>query len=389
MNVVDLFSGVGGFSSGFINAGFDVIMANEIDVMIADSYKKNHKNTLMINKDIKEFTNNIEDIINSELEKLKDENRSQDIRNKLKSVDVIIGGPPCQGFSMAGSRIRKKNEFIDDPRNFLFKYYFKIIQKFEPKYFIMENVPGLQTMKGGAILDEILSIFSDEKNFKKGKYNLSKKIVSADELGVPQSRKRLIIIGSKYDKVDIDKEIEKIKVKLDIPEKVTVEEAISDLDYLESGEGQFESDYINIAVSQYQKERRKNSCKLYNHIAPKHKEIALERIRKIKRGQNWTNLEDSEKIKSVHSGAYGRLELNKTASTITTRFDTPSAGRVIHPNRDRALTPREAARLQSFDDDFIFYGNKMSIGKQIGNAVPPKVAYVLAKIILEDYKKRV
>lgn len=386
MNVIDLFSGVGGFSSGFQKVGFDILMANEIDPMIAESYRKNHSNTLMINKDIKDLVENTDNIIEKELETFLDEKRKCEIREGLKNVDVIIGGPPCQGFSMAGARIRKNKDekFMDDPRNYLFKYYFKMIQKYEPKYFIMENVQGLETMKNGEILQEIISLFSDDTNFKKGKYYISKYIIEANKLGIPQKRKRLIIMGSKYSEVDIDSELCRIKKEFNIPDKVTIEDAIGDLMYLNSSEGEFESKYKNEPYTEYQRLRRKKMNVLYNHVAPRHNEIALKRISMIKMGEKLVD----DNIKSVHSGAYGRLDLKDVACTVTTRFDTPSAGRVIHPLLNRALTPREAARLQSFDDDFIFYGNKTSIGKQIGNAVPPLVAEILARIILRDYQKR-
>lgn len=388
MNVIDLFAGAGGFSSGFKKAGFDIILANEIDEMIAETYKKNHRDTLMINLDIKKLAQDFHNIINRSIKEMDDRERGLEITQKLNEVDVIIGGPPCQGFSMAGARIRKSNQFIEDPRNYLFKYYFHIIQILEPKYFIMENVPGLETMNGGAILEEIIQLFTDETNFKFGKYHLTKKLIMADELGVPQSRKRLFIIGSKFAPIDLDREIENTKIKINIPQRVTIEDAIGDLNYLKTGEGEFESSYSKKPFSKYQKQRRKNSKKLYNHVAPHHNALTLKRIKKIGAGENWTKLAKEEQIKSVHSGAYGRLKWDETSYTITTRFDTPSAGRVIHPEQDRALTPREAARLQSFDDDFIFYGNKSSIGKQIGNAVPPLVAEVLANIIKYDFKKR-
>lgn len=386
MNVIDLFSGVGGFSSGFKKAGYDILLANEIDPMIAESYRMNHKGTLMINRDIKDIVENTNEIIQEELITIEDDTRKNEIIEGLKKVDVIIGGPPCQGFSMAGARIRKNKdeEFIDDPRNYLFKYYFKMIQKYEPNYFIMENVQGLETMKNGSILEEIINLFTNANNFKKGKYHLSRMVIAANTLGVPQSRKRLIIIGSKFESIDIENELKRIRNVLNIPEKVTVQDAIGDLMYLESNEGSFESQYLNKPSTEYQRSRRGNNNILYNHVAPKHNKVALDRIKLVEMGGK---LEDRN-IKSVHSGAYGRLDLNEVAPTITTRFDTPSAGRVIHPLMNRALTPREAARLQSFDDDFVFYGNKTSIGKQIGNAVPPLVAEVLAKIILNDYRKK-
>ena len=384
MNVIDLFSGVGGFSSGFIKAGFDVVMANEIDPMIAESYRKNHKDTLMINEDIKKFVLNSDEIIEEELKKFKNKVRANEIKEKLKKINVIIGGPPCQGFSMAGARIRKSNSFLDDPRNYLFKYYFKVIQKYEPQYFIMENVQGMESMKNGLIINEIMSLFQDENNFRNGAYYLSKEVICANKLGVPQGRKRFILVGCKYGKIDINNELQNIIIKKHIPKKVNLKEAIGDLNYLESAEGDFISEYRFKPQSEYQKQRRKNSIILYNHVAPKHNEVALDRMKRIAMGEKLID----NNIKSVHSGAYARLSWDDIANTITTRFDTPSAGRVIHPTLNRALTAREAARIQSFDDDFVFYGNKTSIGKQIGNAVPPLVAEALAEMLLNYEKNR-
>ena len=387
MKVIDLFSGAGGFSKGFERAGFDTLIANEIDPMIANTYEQNHPGVLMINESIEDFVQDMDNIIDRKLNDMEDRERAQEIRENFNNIDVIIGGPPCQGFSMAGARNRQKQNFIDDPRNFLFRYYFRVIQRFEPNYFVMENVQGLENMKGGEILNEIISLFEDENNFRRGRYYLSRKVVSADELGVPQARKRLIIIGSKYEPINIDESIERVKERLNIPDRVTLQEAIGDLNYLDAGEGESVQEYVMEANSQYQEQRRTTNL-LHNHIAPRHNEVALDRIMRILPGQNWRDLEEHENINSVHSGAYGRLEWDSQSMTITTRFDTPSAGRVIHPEQHRALTPREAARIQSFDDDFIFYGNKTSIGKQIGNAVPPLVAEVLANIIRDDIESR-
>lgn len=362
MKVIDLFSGVGGLSAGFEKAGYNIVLANEFDKDIAKSYQLNHKKTIMINDDIKNIL--------PEVEKYK---------NK---IDVIIGGPPCQGFSMAGARIRK-NSFLEDPRNFLFRNYFSVVQAVEPKYFVMENVPGMLSMEKGKIIEEIEKIFSDEKNFKKGRYYLYRRVFSTDEYGVPQSRSRLIIFGSK-NKLDFEKLFEDTKKQMIEDgriKKVTIEDAISDLNWLESSEGSFKQEYKFEPKSEYQKERRKNSEKLYNHIATNHSEKALERIKQLSQGGRRLDLKDGEKIKSVHSGAYGRMRWDEVAKTLITRFDTPSSGVYIHPERNRTLTPREAARIQSFDDDFIFYGNKSSIIKQIGNAVPPLFAYYLANVI--------
>lgn len=367
LNIIDLFSGVGGFSAGFRKAGFNVLVANEIDETISESYKKNHPETLMINDDIK--------------------NILPEIKKIDKKIDVIIGGPPCQGFSMAGARIRenKKDAFLDDPRNYLFRHYFRIVQETEPKYFVMENVPGMLSMSNGDIIKEIESLFTNEENFKHGAYKIYKKVLVASDYGVPQDRHRLIIFGTKKD-VDIEKVFDIVKtemIKNGEIVKTTIADAISDLNFLESGEGSFEQEYLLPTTSNYQEDRKGTSTKLYNHTATKHNDIAIKRIKELKQGGRRLDLSDGENIKSIHSGAYGRMKWDELSKTIITRFDTPSSGVYIHPERNRTLTPREAARLQSFDDTFIFYGNKSSVIKQIGNAVPPLLAYYLAKVILK------
>lgn len=370
MNVIDLFAGVGGLSTGFRKAGFNIVLANEIDKSIAESYEKNHKETTMICDDIKNILPKVEGMNNS--------------------VDVIIGGPPCQGFSMAGARIRenKSSKFLDDPRNYLFRNYFNIVQKVEPKFFVIENVPGMLSMKGGKIIQEIEKIFTDDNNFEHGRYFIYKRVLNAYDYGVPQERHRLIIVGSKVD-VDFDAIFERVRNRMIQNGQIkmhTIYDAISDLNYLNSGEGNFEQDYILKPLTDYQKERRKNSTKLYNHVATKHNAIAIDRISRLPQGGRRLDLVEGNRIKSVHSGAYGRMKWDEPAKTIITRFDTPSSGVYIHPEQNRTITPREAARLQSFDDDYIFYGNKSTVIKQIGNAVPPLLAFYLANVILEISK---
>lgn len=360
MTVIDLFSGVGGLSLGFENAGYNVILANEIDPEIALSYRCNHPGTLMLNCDIKELADDIDGCI-KQYSGIAGPDKINSIQEQLKLVDVIIGGPPCQGFSMAGGRIRKAKVLFEDPRNYLFHQYFRIIQKYEPKYFVFENVVGLLSSKNGEILETIKALFSDDANFQKGGYSLNIKVFDASDFGVPQCRKRVLIIGSKKS-FNLEKTIQETISSLepDLRDKFltkrTVRDAISDL-------------AVHVGEDGYP-----------NHCATIHSQKALERIKKIKPNQNFTSLD--EDIKSVHSGAYGRLDWDKPATTITTRFDTPSAGRYIHPDADRTITQREAARLQSFPDTFVFRGSKSSICKQIGNAVPPQLAEFVARIIL-------
>ncbi len=359
--VIDLFSGAGGFSVGFEKAGFNIVAAVEYDKQIAETYSYNHPTTTMYAMDIKQAV--------------------KEVDFSKFNADVIIGGPPCQGFSMAGARIRKNN-FIDDPRNYLFKYYFKIVQQVRPKVFILENVKGILTMEKGEIFKQILTLFSDEKNFNGERYYLHHIVVKAIEYGIPQQRERVFIIGSLNKELDIDNLIKFtqnsiVKKYPSFFDKVTVWDAISNLKN-ENSEGVIKDLQPQ---SKYQEFLSNTNNCTYNHIKPNHNEIATKRIKQISAGENWTKLKDV--IKSVHSGAYGRLEKTGVAPTITTRFDTPSGGRFIHPVEDRTLSPREGARIQSFPDEFKFLGNKTSVYKQIGNAVPPKLAYFWGILIQE------
>lgn len=317
-NVIDLFSGVGGLSLGFERAGYNIVLANEINPVIADSYRRNHPDTLMINADIRVFAEDFDSVITQhstgdELLKL---------QKALSNVDIVIGGPPCQGFSMAGGRIRKANEFIEDERNFLFRYYFKMIQRFEPRFFVFENVAGILSSHKGDIIRQIKEIFSDPNNFSHGAYHLSIQLLNASDFGVAQNRKRVLIIGSKkpFDFSSVSNSVRNIlpnELKETFNKKATVRDAISDLENI--------SPYIENRVP--------------NHTATKHSSKAIARMSLIKPNENYTVLID-EQIKSVHSGSYGRLDWDKPATTITTRFDTPSAGRYIHPSLNRTITPR-------------------------------------------------
>ena len=278
---------------------------------------------------------------------------------------------------MAGARIRK-NGFMEDPRNYLFKHYFNIVKVVRPKMFIIENVKGILTLKNGEIFNEIVKVFTDPNNFDGQAYKIQYKLLKAKEFGIPQARERVIIIGSLID-FDLESALENAKhtIKqefIDFFDKTTVMDAISNLP-LPTSDG-----IVNIAEykNNYQK-FLSNDGITYNHTPQNHSAKAVERMSKIKIDENFTVL--NENIKSVHSGSYGRLNPEGIAPTITTRFDTPSGGKFIHPFENRTLTPREAARIQSFPDSFEFIGTKSNICKQIGNAVPPKLAYVLAIMV--------
>ncbi len=362
MKIIDLFAGCGGLSIGFMQAGFEILKAVEFDEMIAQTYINNHPDVPVIIDDI----------------------RNIDVENvfELGDAEVIVGGPPCQGFSMAGARIR--NGFIDDPRNYLFKHYFNIVKTVKPKVFVMENVKGIATMQNGAIFREIIKNFGDTELLDGDKYNIFHTVIKASDYGIPQTRERMIIIGVLNKEFDGNKIFELTKQRIakdnvDFFSETTVWDAISNLtNVMPNDTGIIAKPETTSNYQQYLEGDQKN---IYNHIATKHSKLAKDRMKKICEGENFTKLE--EDIKSVHSGSYGRLERVGQAPTITTRFDTPSGGKFIHPNHDRTITPREAARIQSFPDDYVFYGSKSSICKQIGNAVPPKCAYFLAEVVKE------
>ena len=344
MKVIDLFSWIGGLSEGFRKKGFDIVVANEIDKEIAESYHQNFPETLMINKDITKI--NISDVF-----------------EKYKDSDVVLGGPPCQGFSQKGKRLSLK-----DPRNYLFRYFAKVVEYVRPQYFVMENVPNLLTTSNGFFKKEINDIF-----YNMG-YLVNMSVLNAADYGVPQNRKRAIIIGTLGDEV--------IKFPPKDKTKVTTWDAISDLAFLNSGEGQFKQQYRFLAKSNYEKLLRQSSDYLYNHVVTKHSEKALKRMKLIPENGDRSDLPKEELTKSVYSGTWGRIIKNQQSVTITTRFDTPSSGRFTHPFLNRALTVREAARIQSFPDSIIFYGTKSSQMKQVGNAVPPLLAEKIADQIL-------
>lgn len=348
--VIDLFSGVGGMSLGFEQAGFHTVIANEFDKSIANAYKKNHLETEMI----------IGDITSLDLE--------HEFGKFKHKIDVIIGGPPCQGYSQKGSR-----RTINDERNFLFKYFVKVVELVSPIYFVMENVPNLLTSENGYFRKELTDLF------EKLGYSLAMDIVDASNYGVPQRRRRAIIIGKKGPKP--------IDFVLEDSEKVTIWDAISDLAFLESGEGCDKQEYLFPAETEYQEEMRQNSLNLFNHRATNHSKIALERLRLIPENSGKDSLPKEHLTKSIYSGTWERMKRNEQAVTITTRFDTPSSGKFTHPFLHRAITVREAARLQSFPDDFIFYGTKTSQMKQVGNAVPPKLSKKIAELIRKDMEK--
>lgn len=346
MVIADLFSGVGGLSQGFIKAGFEVGIAIEYDKDIAHSYKKNHPSVDVYNEDICELD-------------------FSELHKKHPYIDIVVGGPPCQGFSQKGRRLS-----LNDERNFLFLQFVRFVAEFSPKYFVLENVPNIVTTEDGYFKEEIIS------SFRKLGYDVCCGVLSAVDFGVPQDRRRAFFVGQKG----------RLEITLPKPndKRNTIKDAIFDLPYISSGEGDEISSYDKPATSQLQKELRGDSMQLHNHVATKHNPTALRRMSLVPVGEGGKVLPEGERTKSVYSGTYCRLLADEVACTITTRFDTPSSGRFTHPILNRCLTVREAARLQTFPDSFVFYGSKTSQMKQVGNAVPPYLAYAIAQVIKDN-----
>jgi len=346
MIVADLFAGVGGLSQGFIKAGCVVAIAIEFDKEIANAYKKNHPLTDVYAEDITKLD-------------------FKEIHKKHPTIDIVMGGPPCQGFSQKGKRLSLK-----DSRNFLFQQFVKFVKEFSPKYFVLENVPNIITTANGFFKNQIID------SFNKLGYEVCCDVLKASDFGVPQDRRRAVFLGEKG----------KLEISLPLPtgEKNTIKDAIYDLPFIESGEGDEISFYTKDPTSAYQKELRNNETVLHNHVATKHSNKAIEKLKLIPKGKGKEVLPPELLTKSIYSGTWSRLIESGIAPTITTRFDTPSSGRFTHPVLNRCLTIREAARIQSFPDTFVFYGSKSSQMKQVGNAVPPRLSYAIAKVIVDN-----
>lgn len=349
--VLDLFSGAGGFSCGLdMLSDFHTVVALDFEKSAIETFKKNFPDAKCICGNICE-TN-----IKKEVVKYA----------QKKRVNMIIGGPPCQGFSLKG-----KNLGLDDPRNFLFLEYWDLVNQIRPSLFVIENVKNLIADCGGFFIKQIY------EKFEKLGYTLNHGILKASDFGVPQNRERAIIIGYKG--------IKKISLPTrNVKNEITVREAISDLAYLNSGEGEDCSEYKNPAVTEYQKRLRKGSKKLHNHKATNHSDIALKKLRMIPPEGDKTSMPSELYGRQQFATTWARLQWDKPSPTIDTRFDTPSNGRNSHPILDRSITPREAARIQSFPDKFVFYGKKCAICKQIGNAVPPLLAKALGEHLIKE-----
>lgn len=369
MNVIDLFAGCGGLSLGFEMAGFDIPLAIEKDEWASDTYKCNNKKTKVITSDIKEIVD------------------LDSLLGRGMVIDGIIGGPPCQGFSLSGNRDK------NDPRNSLFMEFVRFVKFYKPKFFVMENVNGILSMKTKAnklVKDIIL------KEYDKAGYNVKICKLNAAEYGVPQARLRVAFIGIRKDIPYVDEEVAP-KPFLFGDEQITIRDAIMDLPQIEAGEGEEEYDYPQEPMNEYQRWARNGSDKIRNHVAMRHTKRLVERFAQIKYGQSVADVAreyqqrqrgDAGKISGkVYSQNNMRPYPDKPSPTIPASFQS----NFVHPYLNRNYTAREGARLQSFPDSFVFLGKRTTMSweknlsqyQQIGNAVPP----LLAKAIAENMKK--
>lgn len=349
-NIIDLFCGCGGFSYGFERAGFNVLLGVDIWADALVTFKENHYGADIIEGDLSQMTT---------AELLKEV-------NPFEEIDVIIGGPPCQGFSLSGFRDE------NDPRNQLYKAFVRVVDEIKPKAFVLENVPGLVKLFKGNAKKEII------KNFEDIGYNVSYQILNASDFGVPQNRKRVFFVGIKKDLLhfpfDHFKFPEPSHGSEGLLNKVTSKEAIDDLPLLENEIGSNQTSYLIEPQNSYQKEMRKNSSYIFNHIATQHKQQTIDIIAQVPDGGNYKNLPENLHSTRKVNIAWTRMNSKTPCFTIDTGHNHH-----FHYLANRVPTVRESARIQSFPDTFKFYGGKTSQLKQVGNAVPPILGEALAK----------
>lgn len=348
LTAIDLFAGCGGASLGFKNAGFQVIAAVEVDPGAAETYRLNHPEVLLFEKDIRKIPP-----------------RTLLRRAKLRKgeVTVILGCPPCQGFS----RVRRGDP---DKRNGLVRVFAEFVADIKPKFFVLENVPGLVHGKGRRVFNKALDLLSDCG------YSIAYRVLNAADHGVPQRRKRVVVIGSLEGPAFLpipthcppNRAVSAKNHGLRLKPWSTVREAIGRLMHLSAGEGD-PTDLL--------------------HAAPKHSGLALRRIERIpKDGGSRSSLPkslvlDCHRGHDGHRDVYGRMRWRDVAPTITGGCDRVSKGRFIHPGQDRGITMREAALLQTFPKSYRFAGGRTAIALQLGNAVPVRFARAIARSVIK------
>lgn len=384
LRTLDLFCGAGGFSHGLKRAGFQIIAGVDNDSDAVATFQLNHPESMAIEADISELS-------------------PAALGNFLGiypgDIDVIIGGPPCQGFSRNRAYRFLDDEFQDDERNKLYWHFYNFVDHFRPKIVIMENVPEILSVKNGHFRENI------EFRLANQGYKSNFKILYANDFGVPQYRKRAFIIASrdrKYnfpspthsrgikagDRTPKSRKTQTESVSLfDLPVGPSVWDAISDLYGSYSASLMSTANYATVAQNLYQAKLRGKNEIVRNHFEWQLTENQLRRIRLLKEGQGMEHLPKDLQTKGGYGSAYRRMHSNAQALTLTTWLFHPGSGMFTHPKANRVITIREAARLQSFSDEFTFLGSYHSQCRQAGNSVAPFVAEALGNFLLEHYQK--
>ena len=364
-SAIDLFAGAGGLSDGFRQAGFSILAANDFDKWCVETFKNTHPETTFLEGPIQDIS--AKDFLSAS-------------GLKRGELHCLVGGPPCQAFS-----VYNHQRGMHDERSGLFREYLRIVDGVYPKWIVMENVTGMTSVAKGRAVKEI------EKGLAELGYTEFRcGILYAEHFGVPQERRRLIFLANR-----ISRHIlwpEPVYDGSDVA-FVTVKDALSDLPFLENGEGEEGVPYLLPLdeATDYQMLMRNGSDKVFNHLAPKLHKINLERMKHIPQGGSWRDIPFNllppgmkRARRCDHTKRYGRLHPEGLASTILTKCDL-HWGAYIHPFQNRTITVREAARLQSFPDGFIFQGPRTEQYRQVGNAVPPLLAKAIAQSVIESH----
>lgn len=364
---IDLFCGAGGLSIGLQKAGFSILAANDIDPPATRTYRAAHPET---------------EFLHDTVEAIQGRKLLRSLSLKKGELDLLAGGPPCQGFSVYNHK-----RGYHDPRSQLFLVYLRLIAEILPKVVIIENVTGLSSVENGRIIQDVHDALSSIG------YYVEHRVLRAEEFGIPQERRRLFFIGTKVRRgvdwpVPTHGSAGNSLFDCERLPLVTCDDTLSDLPILANGQGFEPAQYRSAPASAYQKLMRLSSGEVYNHIAPKLSTVNLERMRYIPPGGSWRDIPHDllptgmkRAKRSDHTKRYGRLLPSGQSSTILTKCDI-HWGAYIHPTQDRTLTVREAARFQSFPDSVRFCGSRVEQYKQVGNAVPPLLAEVIGRSVM-------
>lgn len=354
MYAIDLFSGCGGLSLGLSHAGFQIVSAVEKDRHAFDTYTTNHKS----------ITDNC---FNSDIRTIKPFNVLEKIGIYQSELALVAGGPPCQGFSMANGQTRNP----DNPKNEYVYDFINWIKALKPKAFLMENVKGFEQIDNGRFINDLLNALKNDLGYK----NAVKIILDAADYGVPQHRKRVFLVGLRNGDFVESGLSDNNKTKF-----ITVRDAIiGDLPKIDTLPGENLDNYLSEPTTKYQKKIRGNKKRLYNHITTKCADKILEKFSWIRQGENWTAIKDRIGIRVQYSSLYKRLDENQPSITMSNYRKSM----IIHPRENRLLSVREAARLQSFPDNYVFKGGISSMQQQVGDAVPPLLAKEVGKELLK------